>query len=168
MKDNFANSWALAGYKAMSPGSWVELGISALWGAALSGLGPLGWIIGFSLPMANTIAGWGAIEFFGGKVTPHKTLKHSMSISIQLNDLGNWGAFTLGNVIIGDTMLDATHLPHERGHVLQSWLLGPNYWWLIAIPSFLHALWYNATGKSQGVNYYDFYTEAWAEQWKVK
>jgi hypothetical protein len=50
-----------------------------------------GWIIGFLLPVANTIAGWGAIEFFGGKVTAHKTLKDSMSISIQPDDLGNWG-----------------------------------------------------------------------------
>lgn len=48
---------------------------------------------------------------------------------------------------------------HEYGHCLQSLILGPLYLFIIGIPSGIHCLVYDGKG-----NYYDFYTEKWANK----
>lgn len=50
---------------------------------------------------------------------------------------------------------------HERGHSLQSMILGPLYLLVIGLPSLIHAArWKDGPGK----DYYAFYTEKWADR----
>ncbi|MDR1733412.1 MAG: hypothetical protein LBR73_00790 [Oscillospiraceae bacterium] len=56
---------------------------------------------------------------------------------------------------------------HEYGHTWQCLLLGPLYWLVIGIPSFV---WCNAVfpklkAKQPEASYYDFYPESWANAW---
>ena len=50
---------------------------------------------------------------------------------------------------------------HERGHSIQSMILGPLYLPVIGLPSLLWAAWYRRTDRD--VSYYRFYTERWAD-----
>ena len=49
---------------------------------------------------------------------------------------------------------------HERGHSIQSMILGPLYLFVIGLPSLLWAAWWN---ESRNRDYYSFYTERWAD-----
>ena len=49
---------------------------------------------------------------------------------------------------------------HERGHSIQSMILGPLYLIVIGLPSLLWAAWWN---EDRGMSYYWFYTERWAD-----
>lgn len=55
-------------------------------------------------------------------------------------------------------------LLHEAGHTRQSHYLGWLWLIIIGIPSALHWLWYQYYGKKHGANYYNFYTEKWADE----
>jgi hypothetical protein len=48
---------------------------------------------------------------------------------------------------------------HEKGHSIQSLILGPFYLLVIGIPSLIHSL-FNHNEKT----YYNFYTEKWADK----
>jgi len=54
-----------------------------------------------------------------------------------------WGAFTVGNYVIGDRSIEASPynilFQHEYGHYLQSQDLGPTYLFKIALPSLIDA-----------------------------
>ncbi len=59
---------------------------------------------------------------------------------------------------------------HEYGHTLQVLLLGPLYWFVIALPS---VLWYALPAfakyrRTRGVSYYRLYSESWANQWGAR
>ena len=57
---------------------------------------------------------------------------------------------------------------HEYGHTWQCLLLGPLYWIVIAIPSFI---WCNCFAKyreKNNVSYYKLYCESWANSWGEK
>ena len=57
---------------------------------------------------------------------------------------------------------------HEYGHTWQCLLLGPLYWVVIAIPSFI---WCNCFAKyreKNNVSYYKLYCESWANSWGEK
>lgn len=65
----------------------------------------------------------------------------------------------------GDAKRDTRILMHEYGHTIQSLILGPLYLLTIGLPSFL---WCNLPAmrrrrKEQGISYYAFYTERWAD-----
>lgn len=49
---------------------------------------------------------------------------------------------------------------HEYGHCRQSLYLGPLYLLVIGLPSLIHAALY----RPEKGNYYDFYTERWADR----
>ncbi|MCL1812110.1 MAG: hypothetical protein FWG29_01160 [Treponema sp.] len=148
-----------------------ELLISFLWGSGLSSLfGPIGWLAGFFTPAFNTIVGLGIITLFKGKVSTD---------GITTNVIIKWKkmrgrAACLGSVVLGDEDLHGMHLPHEQGHFVQSLLLGPLYWFVIAIPSFTRATLITAgvLKLPAGMNYHDyyhsFYTEKWADSWMLK
>lgn len=51
-------------------------------------------------------------------------------------------------------------LCHEYGHCRQSLYLGPLYLLVIGLPSLIHAALY----RPEKGNYYDFYTEKWADR----
>lgn len=144
----------------------LELGVCAVWGTALFlFFGPVGLLIGFLTPILNTIAGVCAIWFTKGEVS-YRGFSNTIYIK------GQWGALSIGSVIMGDDYLYSNRLPHEQGHSFQSLLLGPLYWLVIAIPSITWAalLKYNIlkTPANMYSNdyYYTFYTEKWAEAWK--
>ena len=50
---------------------------------------------------------------------------------------------------------------HERGHSIQSMILGPLYLLVIGLPSLI---WAAIFRHGNGRNYYAFYTEAWADK----
>lgn len=52
---------------------------------------------------------------------------------------------------------------HESGHVRQSELLGPLYLFVIGIPSGIHCVLHD-TIYGRHANYYDFFTEKWADK----
>ena len=53
---------------------------------------------------------------------------------------------------------------HEVGHTRQSRYLGWLWLFVIGIPSALHWVWYQYYGRKHGYNYYNFYTEKWADK----
>lgn len=53
---------------------------------------------------------------------------------------------------------------HEVGHSRQSRYLGWLWLFVIGIPSALHWLWFQYYGRKHGYNYYNFYTEKWADK----
>ena len=53
-------------------------------------------------------------------------------------------------------------LVHEYGHTCQVLILGPLYWFVIAIPSFIWLRCFALYRQKKNISYYDFYTEAWA------
>ena len=55
-------------------------------------------------------------------------------------------------------------LLHEFGHTIQSRYLGWLWIFIIGIPSALHWLWFQYYGRKHGYNYYNFYTEKWADK----
>lgn len=70
------------------------------------------------------------------------------------------GGISLGNYIFlsvhSSTNTDTIN--HELGHCKQSRLLGLFYLFIIGIPSIVHAMLHKKG------NYYDFYTERWADE----
>lgn len=69
-------------------------------------------------------------------------------------------AISLGRYIIVEAGRGTPSvLSHEYGHTRQSLYLGPLYLLVIGLPSLIHACLY----KPQKGNYYDFYTEKWAD-----
>ena len=80
-----------------------------------------------------------------------------------------FGSVSLGEYIFlcPDHWRDITTLKHEHGHRVQSRILGWLYLPLIAIPSMLWALYYSKHYdelKEEGISYYSFYTEKWADK----
>ncbi|MDR2020700.1 MAG: hypothetical protein LBQ14_08060 [Treponema sp.] len=169
IKSNFANSWAFFGLKMTSPGSWLELGVSALAGFGLSAfMGPIGWAVGLFTPAFNFLIGYSAIEGFGGEIIPSSGLSGHLTINIQIPGMGSENAATFGNLVIGGSGLNNV-IAHERGHFLQSLLLGPLYWMVIAIPSITRAgIWnYRLMNGKSVKSYGSFYTEKWADKWSI-
>lgn len=60
--------------------------------------------------------------------------------------------------------LSARLLVHEYGHTIQSLILGPLYLIVIGIPSTLWGFlpYYNKKRKDEGLSYFSFFTEKWA------
>ncbi len=87
---------------------------------------------------------------------------------------GDWGGISFGTFIFmnpdrPDDWLRDTKI-HEYGHTWQALLLGPIWFLVIAIPSFI---WCNFKPcinyrKNNNVSYYSLYCEAWANAWGQK
>lgn len=70
-------------------------------------------------------------------------------------------AISLGRYIIVEAGRGTPNvLCHEYGHSRQSLYLGPLYLMVIGLPSLIHAALY----RSEKGNYYEFYTERWADR----
>jgi hypothetical protein len=94
-----------------------------------------------------------AIEGFGGKFSSYKNLS---IISLD----GFPGAFTIGNVSVGDkNMFDEVTKAHENGHYLFSLFAGPLYF-VHALASAIHAYKYGPSDNG----YYEYQTEREADQ----
>lgn len=56
------------------------------------------------------------------------------------------------------------YIKHEYGHTIQSKILGPLYLFVIGIPSLCWAWLGDTYREKNGVSYYAFYTEKWANK----
>ena len=73
------------------------------------------------------------------------------------------GAVTLGNyVFVGLNSEYKETVKHELGHTIQSKILGPLYLIVIGIPSITYCGLRRLFPSLRKKNYYDFYTEKWA------
>lgn len=76
------------------------------------------------------------------------------------------GSITLGNFVFVSSlhynMYDV--IKHELGHVKQSYITGPLYLVIIGIPSIVHAALRRIFPALKKTDYYDFYTEKWANK----
>lgn len=72
-----------------------------------------------------------------------------------------WGMCLGRTIYIGETASERK-LRHEFGHHLQWKHLGILYWFVIAVPSLLHALIWTMCNRRW--EYHSFYTEAWANK----
>jgi hypothetical protein len=80
------------------------------------------------------------------------------------------GSVSLGNLVFISkyTSNYSKTLTHELGHTLQSKVLGPFYLFVIGIPSILWASLRRICRPLRKIDYYWFYTEAWANKWADK
>ena len=79
------------------------------------------------------------------------------------------GAITLGNyVFIGLNSEYRKTVKHELGHTIQSKILGPLYLIVIGIPSITYCGLRRIFPSLRKKNYYDFYTEKWANNLSEK
>ena len=79
------------------------------------------------------------------------------------------GAVTLGNyVFVGLNSDYRETVKHELGHTIQSKILGPLYLIVIGIPSITYCGLRRLFPSLRKKNYYDFYTEKWANNLSEK
>ena len=79
------------------------------------------------------------------------------------------GAVTLGNyVFVGLNSEYRKTVKHELGHTIQSKILGPLYLIVIGIPSITYCGLRRLFPSLRKKNYYDFYTEKWANSLSEK
>ena len=79
------------------------------------------------------------------------------------------GAVTLGNyVFVGLNSEYKETVKHELGHTIQSKILGPLYLIVIGIPSITYCGLRRIFPSLRKKNYYDFYTEKWANNLSEK
>ena len=79
------------------------------------------------------------------------------------------GAVTLGNyVFVGLNSEYKETVKHELGHTIQSKILGPLYLIIIGIPSITYCGLRRLFPSLRKKNYYDFYTERWANNLSKK
>lgn len=79
------------------------------------------------------------------------------------------GAVTLGNyVFVGLNSEYKETVKHELGHTIQSKILGPLYLIVIGIPSITYCGLRRMFSSLRKKNYYDFYTEKWANNLSEK
>ena len=76
------------------------------------------------------------------------------------------GSVTLGEYIFlcPKHWTDEEVLRHERGHVKQSRMLGWLYLFVIGIPSIVWAGCFANYRRKNNIDYYEFYTEQWANK----
>ena len=79
------------------------------------------------------------------------------------------GAVTLGNYVFAGLNSEYKKtIKHELGHTIQSKILGPLYLIVIGIPSITYCGLRRAFPSLRKKNYYDFYTERWANNLSEK
>ena len=79
------------------------------------------------------------------------------------------GAVTLGcYVFVGLNSEYRKTVKHELGHTIQSKILGPLYLIVIGIPSITYCGLRRISPSLRKKNYYDFYTEKWANNLSEK
>jgi len=74
-----------------------------------------------------------------------------------------YGGISLGAYLLVHREADDLLMRHELGHCRQSRMLGPLYLLVIGLPSLIWAGLYPLTERLRpGIDYFDFYTEKWA------
>jgi hypothetical protein len=77
-----------------------------------------------------------------------------------------WGnnGLSLGEYIFVKKNASEIYIMHEKGHTKQSYILGWLYLFVIGIPSIVWNVFFEKYRKKNKVDYYDFYTEKWADK----
>lgn len=83
----------------------------------------------------------------------HGAIVHRLNVS--------WGICFGKHIVVGVNAAEKV-LRHEYGHYLQWCKLGLLYYIVIGIPSLIHAIAWTLAKKKW--DYYNFYTEAWANE----
>ena len=100
---------------------------------------------------------------------PQNIIGYALSRRVRRIVLGDGSSFYLwsgpGSVSLGEYIILSSPgaLGHELGHRTQSRLLGPLYLLVIGLPSLLWCVLHTYTPLRR-LDYYGFYTEAWAER----
>ena len=123
---------------------------------------PIQTILSLPQELLGLLFGYAFIELFQGEVSFFGGFKY---VSTPANFM-NGSAITLGSIGIGDDNINYATLMHEKGHYLQSLILGPLYIFVIGIPSIIHASVHYKKCKNK--DYYHFWTEAWANRLRDK
>lgn len=110
----------------------------------------------FIWEIIQNLIGWIELKYHNRKID-HR-FKNSYIIYIDYFDSHVLGKYIFINPKTDDTII----LRHEYGHRVQSYLLGPFYMFLIYLPSYVHYLIFRNSGKDWS-EYYNFYTESWAD-----
>ena len=92
-------------------------------------------------------------------INPHRLIKTFYGCIVSYWRLNN--SLSLGIFIFMGSNDDAV-LVHELGHSIQSIILGPLYLLIIGIPSFIWATFLVKLRRRKKLNYYNLYTEKWA------
>lgn len=131
---------------------------------------PLFYLAQFTWALPQNLAG--GIGYLACKDKyPQERFHEAFVTYIEKKGFGgvSLGCFVFMNPGHGEVYTHDTRI-HEFGHCAQSLLLGPLYWPVIAVPSFV---WCNLPAcvryrKEKGVSYYKLYCEAWANSWGQK
>ncbi|NCA92498.1 hypothetical protein EOM82_04515 [bacterium] len=120
---------------------------------------------------------WGFLQNFTGfliflKFRKEKRIKFFGSIITLVESRGeNWGGISFGCFIFVNALrekdtLDTTCV-HEYGHTIQSLILGPLYFFVVGLPSFIwcNSKKYRALRKETGVSYFSRFPENSANKW---
>ena len=84
---------------------------------------------------------------------------------------GNRGGMSLGIFLfisLQNPEEDCALCVHEYGHTIQCLFLGPLYWVLVAVPSFLWFHLCSGLRAARRIPYDALYCERWADQWGKK
>jgi hypothetical protein len=124
-------------------------------------IGVLLWV--WQLP--QNLAGICVLWFYGiqGKVITVKKMPgftHAYYLTDIKKDKFDQ-AVSLGDFLFLEKQCHPNTLLHETGHSRQSKVLGPLYFLVIGLPSFVWALEYE---RNPTFDYYSFYTEKWADR----
>jgi len=111
---------------------------------------------------------WGSIQTFIGAIgwllcIPFRKKTFIFENAIVTIIGKRWGGISFGAFIFLCEELDSEYYhKHEYGHCLQSLMLGPLYIIIIGIPSICWAGFGKKYREENGLTYYDFFTEKWA------
>ncbi len=124
------------------------------------------YFVQFTWGLSANIAG--GLLFLIFRINGSMKEKYRLSI-ITYIDFKYLGGFSLGIFIFINKncrglMLSETKM-HEYGHTIQSAVLGPLYWIIIAVPSVLWAQFFRNYRKKNNIPYSWLYCESWADKW---
>lgn len=94
-----------------------------------------------------------------GNVDNVSVLEHAALVETES---GNWGGYTLGNIITVNAKPSNSLVEHEFGHVLQSEIVGEAYLTGVALPSLGSAVLQNILGRDTW-DHSGFWTETTAD-----
>lgn len=76
----------------------------------------------------------------------------------------SYNGLSLGTYIFVPMRAGEKTIKHEKGHTIQSYILGWLYLFVIGIPSIIWNACFEQYRKKNGIDYYSFYTEKWADK----
>ena len=134
-------------------------------GAFMAGL--IFYILQWTWGITENIVG-GTLYLLFKYVTKCRTQRFGYDFYVYVP--GNFGGLSLGMfVFIRDTSREKNTKVwlyntkiHEYGHSFQCMILGPFYWIIVAIPSFIWCNFFKKYRQKNKIPYFSFFCEAWA------